>query len=318
MSNKKILISLGVIFVLIVYLVVSKHLKSPDSISFDVWEGSAGEIDVKKKDFALKLVNKAGKWVINDQAYPATANLVSDMETKIKEIRVDSIVSTQGFYDKYDLGPDKNVEVTVKKEGKVVRKLTLGKKGSTYRHTYARIDDKPEIYLLNGTYDSVFDKTVDDLRDKDVLKITKDGILSLEITYGGAAFAFSKVMEDQPADPKAAGKDKKKDEKKKVEKWICKGNPINIDQPKFESFLSLFNPLKAVSYPEDVKKESLFNPMCTVKLNAYGKEISLMIFNKKDDMYMMTASESPYVFTMNEHTVKRFLLTNLDEFKVQK
>lgn len=315
--NRKILVSLGIIGALILYIGLSKVNCSRDGIKLKGWEGSLTEITLKKGDRVITLAKKDGKWLIGTEQYPANSGMLDTMETKLKEI-TGELISEQPFYAKYDLTPDRSVDVVAKQKGTTVRKLVIGKKGSTMRHTYCRLDDRPGIYLVTGTFDTFFDKTVDELRDKEIFKVTPEATGAFTINYQGRAFAFNKTVTEQPAPAGKDGKpaDKNAPKPEKTETWACKGfESIGLDKDRVVSFLGAFNPMRATKFL-DVKKETLGAPLSTVKLTAYGKEVLLTVFGKKEGSdYTATSSESPYVFTLSEWQAKRFFLVNLDEFK---
>ena len=158
--SRNILVSLGIIFLLGLYILISKIDWSGDVLKLDQWDGSAEEIIIQKNQDVVHLQKKDDGWLIGENGYPANSKLVEDMEKKARELQVDSLVSDRGFYVKYDLTKEKSIDVVIKKDGKLLRKLQIGKKGSTGKHTYVRIDDRPEIFMASGTFDNVFNKSI--------------------------------------------------------------------------------------------------------------------------------------------------------------
>ncbi len=315
--SRKMLISLGIVAVLMLFIVLKNRKSSPDLPELSNWEESAGEIVIKKKDSVINLRLSEEKWLINDK-YPADKNTVTGFEKKIKEMKIVDLISKKTFYKKYDLTPEKAVSVTVSRKGKKLRELLIGKKSSTNRHTYMRIDGKPEVYLVSGTFDREVSKSVDELRDKEILNIGKDSIEELEISYRGRSFLFSKKVEEKKPEKDAKAKEKKDKPAKpeKVEKWVCKGYPqVKISSQKMNPLLAGFSPLRASSFPE-MKKSSLGKAQGSLKIKAFNKTISVDFYEQqKDKKYPAVSSESPFVFTLDEWRVKKYLMDNIEGLK---
>ncbi len=315
--SRKMLASLGIIAVLLLYISLKDRRGSSDLPELKDWKESAGEIVIKKGGSAVTLSLKSDKWFVNGK-YPADKNAVTGLEKKIKEIKVLDLISKKEFYSKYDLTPEKAVSVTVSREGKKLRELLIGKKSSTNRHTYMRIDGKPEVYLVSGTFDREVNRSVDELRDKEILNIGKDSIEELGISYKGRTFLFTKKLEEKKPGKDAEAKEKidKPVKPEKVEKWVCKGYPqVKISTRKMNPLLSGFSPLRASAFPE-TEKSSLSKPAGSLKIKAFNREITVSFHEQdKDKKYMATSSESPYVFTLDEWRVKKYLLENIEGLK---
>ena len=88
-----------------------------------------------------------------------------------------------------------------------------------------------------------------------------------------------------------------------------------LDTGRVNSLLQGLDPLRATSFP-DIKKEALPQRLCMVQIKANQKEIILTLF-KKDDQYIATTSENPYVFGVEKWNVEKFLLTGLDPLKAE-
>jgi len=322
--NRKIIISMLIIAVLSSYLYISNRSKD-SAIELDKWDGNAEEIIIQQPGKRIRLVQRKGDWFVSDPArsdvieYPADRVIVEDIEKSLKELKIVELISKKGFYKKYELTPNKYTEIIVRKNSKQFRKFTIGKKSSTFHHTYIKIDNKPEIYLAAETFNRILNKTADDLRSKEIFKIDSKEITYFEINHRGRIFAFSKIVEEKKikAEKSESIEDRdKKEDAIKTEKWVCKGyENITFDKNKIDSFLSNFNPLKTTKYSE-LKKDNFGNPVCRIKVKSYEKEVSLsLVFKDKDNNYISTSSENPYVFIIDEWKAKKFLIKNIDGFK---
>ncbi|MBN2159638.1 MAG: DUF4340 domain-containing protein [Spirochaetes bacterium] len=312
--NKKMVISVSIIAALLLYIVIANVKFSSDVPRLEPWEGSADEMIITDSKGAVRLFMKDEKWVVGDKAFPADAKLVDDIQKRFREIRLTDLVSTKGFYARYDLTPDKYVDFIIKKEGNILRKFKIGKKSSGSRHTFIKVDDRPDVYLAEGTFDIVLNKSIEDYRDRQVLSIKRDKVMSFSITYQGRTFALSRI-----AVPKEGSKDGKdeagaKKDKPGEMKWVCRGyEGIPIDDGRIGSILQSLDPLRAVSFP-DVRKEELSQQVCVVQVRVGEKEVTLSVF-KSGDGYVATTSENPYVFSAEKWIIEKFFITGIDSLK---
>ncbi len=72
------------------------------------------------------------------------------------------------------------LEVTFKAGGQD-RHLLIGQKTPTGTDLYARLADKPRVFLISSYLESTFNKSTFDLRDKTILKIDREKVDSVEI-----------------------------------------------------------------------------------------------------------------------------------------
>jgi len=313
--NKKILISVSVITLLLLYIIIARVNRRSEVPLLPKWEGKADEIVINHPGSTVKLYKKSGKWVVGDAAYPADEKVVDEIDGRFKEISLTDLISKKGFYNKYDLTPDIYSEVIIKKGDAIFRKFKIGKKSSTARHTFLRIDDQPDIYLAEGTFDLLLNKSLDDFRDKEVLKIKKDAVTGLTIDYKGSLLALSKTAEKAAADKPAGTEKNKETSKPGREQWVCRGyESVPLDKNKIEALLASLDPLRVSSF-QDIPKEALTRRVCTVRIKAYQKEITLAIY-EKDNKFIGTTSEQPYVFALENWVAEKFFITGIDKLKV--
>jgi len=312
--NKKILISCSIIAVLLLYIIVRNVRRSDDVPDLPKWDGSADEVLVTSKEGAIKLFKKDGKWVAGENAYPADAKIIGEIDKRFKDIRLTDLISTKGYYAKYDLTPDKYIEVIFKKQDATQRKFKIGKKSPTNRHTFVRVDDRPEIYLAEGTFDLVQNKTLDDFRDHEVLKINRDSVSTFTVEYQGRTYAFSREPGKKPDDKSAAKAGQEKPAQPSWGNWKCRGyESVQLDKSKVETLLQSLDPLRASSFPETPKAD-LPHRVCTVQIKSGQKDITLTIY-KKDAFYTGTTSEIPYIFTVDKWNIEKLFITGIDTFR---
>lgn len=310
--KRNLIISVIIIAVLGAYLIFSKRGGS-DVPELPDWEGSADEIVIKRPSATIKLVRKEGKWLINEQAYPAAKSSVEGIEKTLRELAIADLVSEKGMFANYDLTPEKAMEVIVRQGNEEVRHILFGKKSTASQHTFIRLGADTGVYMASGTFDTLADASVESLRDKDIVKISRSDVSFMAITYKGNTFSFA--LEKQPA---KENKDKKNKKDAKTElRWVSKGpaEPVFLDAQRMNSLLKVFDPLTAQGFAE-VARETLKNPIASAVLKTSKKEVTLQLFKEKDEYYAVS-SESPYVFTVSEWTAKKFMVEKIDALKSQ-
>ncbi len=314
-QNKIFFLSIAAIALMAVYLFFGDFFRTSDYSSLINIKSDAEEIIIKKTGTEIKLIKKDGKWFVGKNMYPADAELIKNIEKDLKAIKISDQISKGDFASKYDLDPEKAVEIKIIFANKAQKIISAGKKSSTNKHIYIKTDGKPEIYLAAGNIDSAVTKSEDDFRNREIFKISPDSVSSFEISYKGLKFSFVKKAEERTEkillpDGKTASEDKKV----KADIWISTGNEnIKLDSEKVAALISDLNPLRASSFIYDEKKP--LNPLAAIKLKSSGKDFELAVFEKKNDKYPAKSSESVYLFNLDENAAKKFFIENLEGLK---
>ncbi len=310
MKNRTV-ITLGLIIILCAALLIKNYGCSSSVPELEGWYEPADEIIVKNKDISLALQRNESSWFINEQAYPGDAGLIESMERKARDFKLLDLVSDKGYYNKYDLTDETGVLVTVKGKGKVLRKILIGKAGSTNNHSYIRVDDRREIYLASGIMKSDFSIPAGDLRDKRIFDVKSSDIKSFSINYGGKNFSFELNQSKSGTD---------KEEKAQSSKWICREyENIRLDDSSVDSILALFSPLKAAEFPENAEKKNMGKSICKVNISYADKKIELEIYSIKDqDMNLASSSVSKYLFTLGKWQTEKLFIKSITDLAVKK
>ena len=323
MMKNRTKITISIIVILSIAVLLKNYGCGNSAPKLKAWSSPADEINITGNDITLKLIKKDNQWRINEQEYPGDGDLIESIEKKVRELKLLDLVSEKGFYDKYDLTDETGIVVIVKESGKLLRKLVIGKSGSTNNHSFVRIDDKKEIYLASITK-SDFIRSVPDLRDKKIFDVKSPDIKSFSISYAGKNFIFQLNPNKDNIDKADNNIDNNIDDNAEVKndspKWICKGyENIILNDSSIDSILAVFSPLKAGEFPEKMVKENLRNKLCTVIIESDDRKIELLIYDKKDQgMNLASSSESEYVFTLGNWQVNKLFIKDLNGLSVKK
>ncbi len=304
--NKKILASLGLIALLAVVLLVLARKKGADLPRLGPWSGETEEIVIKRPGETVRLFRRDGAWLIGEAAYPADAQAVAGFEEKMKNLMLSDLISVREHYERYDLGGDRAIEVSLRSGGKLVRHVFIGKKSGTFRHSYVRLAERPGVYLAEGALSDEFGKSIDELRNREIFTEAKSGIDSIEILYGASVLTLKRKPAARPAQPE------KKDAAPGEDRWECTGCGGPVDANRIGQIAGSFAPFTAAAFPA-VEKKSLGAPRCTVRIKTAGKRIELAFYSKiGDNRYLCTSTESPYVFTVDAWKAERYFVTAKD------
>lgn len=310
MKNKA-LITAGLILFFSAALVI-KNWRCSSVPELEGWHEPADAIEIKGGNFSLSMVKKDGTWLINEQGYPGDIELIDAIERKARDFKILDLVSDKGYYDKYELTDEKGVSVVIKGKGKMLRKILIGKAGTTNNHSYLKVDDRKEIYLASGIMKSDFVRQAGDLRNKVIVNAKKQDIKEFSINYGGKNYTFL----PDASKTGNAGKENKADSSQKTgSAWICREyEKVRLDDSSVNAILQIFSPLKAAEFPEtaDIKKTG--NALCRVSISYADKKIELVIYsNKEKNMNYATSSESKYIFTLGSWQTEKLFIKNITD-----
>ena len=209
--NKKIGISIGIIAVLLLYVIIANVRHSPDVPDLSLPDGAIDEILItaeRRDDQDLQEGREMGR-----QRQGISGRREADRGDR-EAVPGDPAYGPhflQGVLRAVRPDPGQVHRGHLQKEGKVIQEFKIGKKSSTNRHTFVKIDDRPEIYLAEGTFDIVMNRTQDDFRDREVLKIKPDAVSAFTVNYQGREFVFTKEAARKPdaKDAKEANKERR-------------------------------------------------------------------------------------------------------------
>lgn len=155
---------------------------------------------VKNGDNSIVIKKDGDNWII-DGKYKAEKSFMEDMINVINGIKVSELVSrgSKEALEKYKLvSPEK---INVKAFGdnnKELRDFSVGMKASFNYQVYGQIKNNKNIYLLEASQNprEVFDKTVDDLRNKTIVSIQTSAIDKVSIDTKNANYTIEKSITD--------------------------------------------------------------------------------------------------------------------------
>ena len=309
--RKEYIILVAVILALSLYLFLRKQDRTLYKVPKvpPIAQADISEIEISKKGTAITLIKKDNVWRIAPQGYPADAGKVKSMLDAIERLTLTALVSESKNYTRYDLGGDQKLMVKAWTEDTLKRDLTIGKVAPSHRHTFVQVGGDHRVYHASGNFRGVFDLTLDNLRDKTVLKFEKAEIQEVQISKGRESVVFGRkqvpveIRLDQEAEassPPASKTDTL---------WETTEGQ-KADETKLDRFLNTLSNLRCEKYVDDRKKEDFTDPIYTVNLEG-AQEYMLSIFEKTEKdakTYPAISSVNDYPFLLQEPQAQSIMI----------
>jgi hypothetical protein len=156
--------------------------KKQDKVFADLQSDKIDQVTIKsEKGESSTAAKQGGGWqVTQPAATPADEAEISGITSNLSSLTISRVIDEQATdFKQYGLEPPR-IEVGFRENGHD-RKLLLGQKTPTGSDMYARLPDKPRVFLVPSFAESTFNKSPFDLRDKTILKVDRDKIDRLEI-----------------------------------------------------------------------------------------------------------------------------------------
>ncbi len=252
-------------------------------------EAKIESIEIIRDKKTIHCFKDDDEWVVTENKFPVNTQLIKEMITSIKNLAITTLISEKGNLKRYDVDIDKSIKVVVKDKNKVLREFSIGKTASTQKHTFITLGDQKNIFHAAGNLRRIFNKSVDNLRDKQIHKIDHSEIKSIEISKGNSKRIITK-------------KELPKDNLDKVVKWLSADN-AELNQESANSLVETLSDLRCSSYIETKTKTDFKNTAFLLKITIEtDKRIEFILLSKNEEnKYIGTSSNNQFVFILEDH-----------------
>jgi hypothetical protein len=183
-----------------IYFVESKKPQATEATLgpkvFSVKAEAIDEITVRSANGDRTTLKKTnGTWQITEPvAAPADEAEVSGIVTNIATLdSVRTIEENPGHLEQFGLA-EPRVEIGFRTAGsKQPQRLLIGDKTATLGDLYARLPNEKKVFLISGSFDSAFNRSTFDLRQKTVLAFERDKVDRVTVQSPGATIELSRV-----------------------------------------------------------------------------------------------------------------------------
>jgi len=262
-------------------------------------EGAARETErvfsVKSDDIAEVSVRSASGDRTTLKKVSGAWQIVEPLSTAADEAEVSGIVSgvatvdatrtvdeNPGDLSQFGLAEPRIVVGFKTADGKMSRELLIGDKTATLGDLYAKLPNEKKVFLIPGSFESTFNRSTFDFRQKSVLAFERDKVDRVEIKSGTSAVALAREGTE----------------------WVLK-TPVQAaaDYGTVEGLIGRLQSaqMKGITAPEaaDLKVYGLDKPDTTVTVGLGSSRATLVLGAKADGGMVYAKDESrPMVFTV--------------------
>jgi len=266
------------------------------------FKNSKGEFTVEKDGTDWKLVKP-----LTDKA---DQSVINNILTALGSEKFDEAIDAQTDADLKNFGLDNPVEsLTITNQDGTIKKLSIGQDAAIPGKVYLQRGDEKKALYANSGIKIQLDKTIKDLRDKDVFRKNKDDITRFELKVN------SKDAHGQVALSKKDGK------------WFLDSKGEEADGEVTETFLKTLTSLNATDFPSEnasdkaeKKKYDLSAP--EIEVTLYGKDnviLDHMMIGSKNDKnnVFVTVEGVPTIYQLFASSTES-LLKKPEDFRNKK
>ena len=314
--KKEYLLLVVAIVVLAALLVYQKKGKTnyqlPQLQSIDA---SVNRLVVKEGDRVTELRQVDGSWVVGPKSYRADQSRAAKMVDEIRNLQLVALISEKENYQLYELNRKKRFTVQLYHDQTLLREVMVGKNSPSLRQTYVMLKDDAKVYQALGNLRSNLFSEIDDLRDKEILKISAkerdllDKIViervadgkqeSLEIVKVKAVAKATKAGDEPPTEGS-------EDNSIPASKWQLKDGK-EVVQNAVSSLLSTLSGLKCSKYLDDLNSDAFENPAYRVTVSGADKTFFIAFLEAEKDQYRAFSSQAEQPFLLPAWQAKQIM-----------
>ncbi len=299
MKPRKIIL-LSACAILLCICILQAVLKQGDKIkSFKVSE-KPDEITIKTPATEFTLTKDGDEWLIGDKKYTGNTTTIESLinsASTLKGLEKVGSLSNDTIMNRYELNKEKENIVTLKKEGKVLTEIHIGKTSSTGSQSYATIGNSKDIYLMAGNLEAELVKNMNDLRSKTIYKYNASEVNAVSITtYDGNKqnnFSIARLIQGEDT------------------MWTFSEPDKELDEDKASEWFASLASLSTNKWYEDSDKPTDGRHVLTAKIEAGKDHLTLEVYEVLNDEGKVTSSyatcnNTPYTFGITGSTINKY------------
>lgn len=298
MKKEYIILAL-VILALSAYLVFKKenqpHFNLPLLAMLE--SGKIDKLLITQKGLTLELFKDKESWGVTDQKFPADMPAVNNMLDTIQNLKISALISEKKDVVRYELDQDHGIEVKAFQGDTPLREFKIGKTAPSFNHTFVMMGDDTRIYQADKSFTQFFNKSLEDMRDKQVLKFPQASIQKITLEK-------ERISKTLTASAPSLGKDKEEEQKS----WKFEdGSPP--DKEALTNLLASLSFLACQEFSPSISKQDLAkrDPLAKITLENETPLVLMLFKQDKEESMLATSSMSPYAFVLESFKAEDIL-----------
>lgn len=340
------IILLSCIAVLLCIYIVQLALSRRTGIKAMPLAGDVDSLTIQTAASEVRLIRKDGSWFVSrgegQTEYEASQAIVDSLLTDVKDLKLLATASRSAGSDsaRYGLDDASKIVVTAYTGQTAVRTLHVGKATSTNSQNYVQLDNDAAVYIVGASLHRDFDKQCDDIRSKSIYSLGDDAKIeqirctvypdtgaeasaaaeSGQTAGKGQTERYSFVREEaaggtadasNAANAGDAGGDSVSLSKAS---WKLTSGTLEdgkeVDGDKVSGWISSLSLLSASAWLADnATVPAGYEPASELSFTAGGKDYRMKLYKGKEgeeDSYVMSCSETPYLFKVASYMAARY------------
>jgi hypothetical protein len=298
-GKKELAILFFIIAVLLFYIYNRKdektHYQLPEVI--EISPDDISKVVIRKNETEIHVISREDAWFVGTREYPADSEKIISLLKTISGMNLTALASETDNYAVYDLDEKSRIQVDIYHGEALIRRITIGKPVSSFRHTFVLLDDDRRVFHAEGNLRTDFDRSVSDLRDRNVLTIHGE-IAEVTLKNETDEMKIMRVSASYTTDgPEEADGP--------TAEWYTDDNR-KVRGEEIEEIINTLSDFQCDDFIEDRKKEDFPAPLFTVSLRS-KKTYTISLFQKEEDQYPAISSESEYPCLVSEWKADRII-----------
>lgn len=302
--------SLSIIFV--VLLGVTLAVKLGDTgIASEALRSTVMSVDTARVDRvvieqptegrSVTLRKENGQWTVTgsgtDASYPADPSVITNAIQRLNQLNVQAVATRNpDKYTRYKVDST-GTNVSLFSGDQPLGSIIIGAPqilGRREFNSYVRRPGEESVFTVEGFLPPAFNKPVADWRNKTIWKLNPDEISRVDFMYP-ADSSFSLERAGQ-------------------RRWAIAGD--TLEPGGASSLISRLGTLRAGGFVDSLAKENFGTELYAIQLrmeNGVQKTLRLRIPSGDNTLFHATATDFPYVFTLNKSSFESSVLKSREE-----
>lgn len=251
--------------------------------------------EIGERGDTVTIIKQDGNWRVSDKHYLADEEKVKKMAEAIENLQVTALVSESENFKRYGLDQKNRLRVLAASDSGKTVQVMVGNVAPTRNHTFVKLKGDDRIYHASGNLAKLFDRTVSEIRDKQVVNIDPSGITGLKISKQDHEMHLERTEQENGQSRAWESPDTSK-----------------IDPKRVETLLSTLSDLTCSRYldPQQGPSKSEEDILTFIELSEDQSDqpVRIELFEKnKEGLYPARSSQNQYPFLLKGVTAESIL-----------